>query len=390
MRLLIIICLVTTAIIANGQATSTVRKVVTLLPEQGIYLNSTSNGAFGGKSRVNYKIDLPPNTVEWYYIYSTTPTEGKDQSLGLVAQLTRVVDPTGISAVAVNALRTPSGSGGLIDVYVMGYENRTAFIAKDYWGAWEYDNPGGYEEGRTLNAKQGKKKIDDVLSGTVYIGLKNPHVKDGVNVTIEVAAIIEVQDVDMTVWTAETKEMMYDTYLDDLISGGMSEQVAQSVANCVLEKLVSQYTLSDFANKSESEMNVIGDALEDECMTELKGGVKTEEEEKGATVGRMAWKAYESGDLDKAISYSNKALEYDKTLGWVHGNLGLFYLIKNDALTALDYYLEAITQIKKDKINAKHYFSELIKDIENAKQKYPDLSGYEEIVEQLQRERDNI
>jgi len=379
-----------TAIFANGQATSKVRKVVTLLPEQGIYLNSTSNGAFGGKSRVNYKIDLPPNTVEWYYLYSTTPIEGKNQTLGLAAQLTRVVDPTGISALTINALATPSGSGGLIDLYVMGYDNRTAFMAKDYWGAWEYENPGGYEEGRTLNAKQGKKKIDDVLSGTVYIGLKNPHVKDGVNVTIEVAAIVEVDEVDMTVWTTETKEMIYTSYLDDLILGGMSEQVAQSIANCVLEKLVSQYTLLDFTNKSESEMEVIGVALEDECLTELKGGKKTEEEEKGATIGGMAWNAYESGDLDKAISYSNKALEYDKTLGWVHGNLGLFYLIKNDELTALDYYLEAITQIKKDKINAKQYFSELIKDIENAKQKYPDLSGYEEIVEQLQIERDNI
>ena len=122
----------------------------------------------------------------------------------------------------------------------------------------------------------------------------------------------------------------------------------------------------------------------------MGGGEKTEEEQKGSTVGSMAWSAYENGDIEKAITYSKKALEYDNTLGWVHGNLGLFYLIKNDELTALDYYLDAITQLKKDRLNGKATLQELINDINNAKEKNPNLSGYQEIITQLQSEIDNF
>ena len=213
--------MVTSGIITYGQTTSKVRKVVKLLDEQTIYLNSTSNGALaGGKSRVNYKIDLPANTIKWYYIFSTSPNEGKNQTLSLMAHLSRVIDPTGISAVTLDALATPSGSGGIIDIFIMGYENRTAFMSKDNWGAWEYNDPGGYEEGRTLNARQGKKSIDDVLSGTVFFGIKNPHAKDGVNVTFEAVAIVEEETIFKT--TSSNTQMVFDqtTYNYGNISKG--------------------------------------------------------------------------------------------------------------------------------------------------------------------------
>lgn len=125
-----------TTCILFGQQTTTRREVVTLLHEQSVYLNSTSNGFAGGNSRLDYKIDLPPNTVEWYYMYSTTPTEGMNQSLGLVSQLTRLVDPSGLTALTINQLATPSGSGGVIDAFVMNYNARAAFYEKDMFGAW--------------------------------------------------------------------------------------------------------------------------------------------------------------------------------------------------------------------------------------------------------------
>ncbi|PWL24665.1 MAG: hypothetical protein DCO96_12730 [Fluviicola sp. XM-24bin1] len=323
-------------------------------------------------------------------MYSTTPTEGMNQSLGLVSQLTRLVDPSGLTALTINQLATPSGSGGVIDAFVMNYNARAAFYEKDMFGAWVYDTPGGYQEGTSINARQGKVKIDDIVTGTVYLGLKNPHYKDGVNVTFEAVAIVEYQEMDMSVWTAETKEIMHTAYYDGLIAEGMSHEAANAAANCFLEEMVSNYSLSDFSNMSEAEMEVIGQNIRNKCMTSLGGGEKSEEEKKGSTVGGMAWKAYENGDVDKAITYSEKALEYDPGLSWVHANLGLFSLIKNDELAALDYYLDAIALTKKDILNAEHFFKEYIKDIETAKVRYPELSGYEEILEQLKSELANL
>lgn len=390
MRLLLLLLFALIVNISNSQTTKTVRKVVTLLPEQSIYLNSTSNGYFyGGKSRVKYKIDLPTNTVEWYYIYSTTPNEGDNQNLGLVSQLTRVVDPSGFTSVAVNSLTAPSGTGGLIDVYVMGREQVQAFEEKDAFGAWVYERPGGWPEGTSENARQGKKKIDDVRSGTVYLGLKNPHSKEGVNVTIEVAAIIEEVVVDMTEWSVEKKDQLFTTYRDNL-QGVVSNDVADDVANCFVENLTTTYTPEDVFNKSESEQSELFKSVAAKCVETIQGGPKSENYERAVSYGKLGWSAYENGNLENAISFTLKAIEKDASIGWIKGNLALFYLIKGNLDSSIETYLDAIELIAQDRINAGKVFEELINDINNAKIKYPDLSGYEEILSLLEDEHEKF
>ena len=45
-------------------------------------------------------------------------------------------------------------------------------------------------------------------------------------------------------------------------------------------------------------------------------------------LGNEGWKAYETGDYDKALSYSKEALKIDNSLMYVHYNVALIYLIK--------------------------------------------------------------
>ena len=391
MKTFLLACFIAVSTVSWSQTTEIVREVVTLMPEQSIYLNSTSHGYFkGGKSRTTYKIDLPTNTIEWYYIYSTSPNRSGSQSLNLIKQLSNVLDPTGVTSIAVSAIAAPPGTGGIVDVYVMGYKNYLNFEEKDMFGAWAYSDPGGWPEGKTENARQGTKKIDDVRSGTVYLGLKNPHVEVGVNVTFEVAAIVEKEVVDYSEWSIEVKNQIFNSHKEELIASHIDANVANDIATCFLEKLVNNYSPEDFLDLSEAESNSIGLALEEECLVELRGGPKSAEEQKGETVAGMGWHAYEKGDLEKAITYSKKALEYDPSISWAHGNLGLFYLIKNDEFTALEHYLEAISLAKQDRIHGKEIFVGLIKDIEDAEKAYPDLVDHEEILEQLKVERDNM
>jgi len=387
-KILIILGLFPTNLIV-AQTTTTSRQVQTLLTGQSIYLNGTANGAAGGKSRTYYKIDLPENTVEWYYIYSTSASEGGNKTLELASQLTKLIDPTGLTSVAATSLLAPSGEA-VIDIYVMGYENKGYFMKKDSWGAWEYENPGGYDEGKTVNAKQGKARIDDVKNGTVYIGIKNPSTWNGVNVTIEVAAIVEIEETNLLEWSAETKTDLFNIYKENLTTNGIADNIATDITNCVINKITSTFTPADFSELSESQINEIEKKIANDCVQTLEGGEKTEEQQKGKTYGSLGWKAYENGEIDKAIDYSKKALLKDNSLGWVHANLGLFCLIKNDELTATDYYIEAIIFIKKDILNAKNTFKEIIADINNALIKYPELKGYKEILQQLQQEYEKL
>jgi tetratricopeptide (TPR) repeat protein len=372
-----------------AQTITTSRQVQTLLSGQSIYLNGTANGASGGKSRTYYKIDLPANTIEWYYIYSTSASEGGNKTLELASQLSKLIDPTGLTSIAATSLFAPSGES-VIDIYVMGPENKGYFMKKDSWGAWEYENPGGYDEGKTVNAKQGKARIDDVKNGTVYIGIKNPDTWNGVNVNIEVAAIVEIQETNLSEWSSKTKSELYNTFKENIITNGIDDDIASTISNCIVNKLIITYTPADFSELSENEINQIVEKTGNDCLQSLGAGEKTEEQQKGKTYGSLGWKAYENGEIDKAIDYSKKALLKDNTLGWVHANLGLFYLIKNDELTAIDYYIEAISFIKKNKLDAKSTFKETIDDINNALTKYPELKGYKEIIEQLQQEYNNL
>ena len=70
----------------------------------------------------------------------------------------------------------------------------------------------------------------------------------------------------------------------------------------------------------------------------------------------------------------------------MHGNLGLFYLIKGEELKSFDYYLNAIKYLKLDRLDGKEMMKELIKDIDNALIKFPNMINPLEIRRNLESE----
>ena len=114
------------------------------------------------------------------------------------------------------------------------------------------------------------------------------------------------------------------------------------------------------------------------------------DEENSNKYWELGWKAYEWGEIEIAIDYSKKSIAIDNTLGAVYANLGLFYLIKRDIITANEYYNKAIVNIKKDTENAKYYFKSSIDDINAAITKYPTINGTNEILKKLQSEYDKL
>ncbi|MNY14535.1 hypothetical protein D3C86_1477150 [compost metagenome] len=93
--------------------------------------------------------------------------------------------------------------------------------------------------------------------------------------------------------------------------------------------------------------------------------------------------------MEKAIEYSLKALELHPDLGFVHSNLGLFNLIKGNHDKANDFYIEAIMNFKDEKLSCKKYLKAAIEDIHVAEKKYEEMTGYEAILKELQREFEN-
>lgn len=188
----------------QAQAVKKERRAVQVVPQQTFFINGGARATFDGKSRALFNFTLPPNTVEWYYSFSTTKEEGSNAAIGLLAQMTKLYDPTGITAFATNSILTPSGSG-VCDIYLMDKKNADIFNDKvENWRTQYFYKGSGSRE----NFKNGTVQVKDILSGNWYLGFKNPSATEGFAVTFEIVAIVEeTKTVEKTV--NESKAEMF-------------------------------------------------------------------------------------------------------------------------------------------------------------------------------------
>jgi hypothetical protein len=369
---------------SQAQTTTKTRKVVPILTEQTFYLNGGVRATFGGKSRTYYQIDLPQNTVEWYYIFTTSEGKSSSSGLNLIPQLTRVLDPTGMTGILATSILSPTGSN-TCDIYVMDRRNADAFQSKvDLTGGTYSYNVSGSRE----NYRNGTVQIKNLLNGTHYIGIKNPSSSTGINVKLEVAAIVEETIVDNTSWTVPTKERFSNLFYNNLIQKKIANEIARDISNCMVAKMTTDKTPETYDQMTRNEKESYFESLMTQCSDKYKIK-KTPEQEKAITYGNLGWTAYEEGDIEKCITYSKKALTLDNSLGYVRANLGLCYLLKNDEATATDYYIDALSDFKKDSKTKKNNIEAIIKDIDDALKKNPSIKGASTIKSLFQSELRN-
>ncbi len=171
--------------IGFAQEYEIVRETKKLVDSRDIYLNGGMRSQFGGKSRTYIKIDLPPNTVQWYYSFTTTEGQSGTGNLNLAVQLTGMLaDPSGIASSAVSAIDVPEGVA-TADIYLIDQTNLQPFLNKVGYKH--------YAEGMAENTKQAVVKVDDIRAGSWYLGIMNPSSMNGINLNIEIVAITETR-----------------------------------------------------------------------------------------------------------------------------------------------------------------------------------------------------
>lgn len=162
-----------------------IKETKKLVDSRDIYLNGGMRSQFGGKSRTYIKVDLPPNTVRWYYSFTTTQGQSGTGNLNLAVQLAGMLaDPSGMTSTTVSAIKVPEGVA-TADFYLIDQNNLQPFLNKV-----EYRY---YPEGMVENTKQAVVKIDDIKTGSWYLGIKNPSSMNGININLEIVAITETK-----------------------------------------------------------------------------------------------------------------------------------------------------------------------------------------------------
>jgi hypothetical protein len=167
---------------SNAQTSKQDYMVVPIISQQSFYLKGGSRAMGRSSSRQVLPINLPANTVEWYYTVTTRPHHGQFPNSDLTGQLVKLVDPNrGIAAKA--SVVVPGGSG-VCDVYLMTnplevnrYVNKlpaVSFLMND----------------SREHYISGAVPVKDFLNGSCFLVIRNPSSSRGVNVNIEVTAIV--------------------------------------------------------------------------------------------------------------------------------------------------------------------------------------------------------
>lgn len=350
--------------------------VITLISERHIKLNGGARSQVGGKSRTYIKVDLPQGTKSWYYSYSTYSNQYGTQALNLGIQLMGLVAYGGSYSDVASLIEVPAGTA-TGDVYLLDGNNVDDFISKvdNYGGTFTY-----WSEGSVFNTKNAVVAIDDLTSGTYYLGLKNPGTWDALDIHIEVVAIVD--NSNEGTWTPEYEDLIYDALVEDLTEE-MEFETATEVAACMVEYIVSNYTLEQAASWTEAEQRQLEEQILLECFVEDN---ECENKSQADTYGNLGWTYFEKGDFSNTIKYSKKALEVcPQHMAWVEANIGLSYLVQDSVDMAIEFYVQAIASSKESKFG-KEYLSGALDDLETYSDKYPIIGRHPEIMDLLMLE----
>ncbi|SKA00990.1 hypothetical protein [Sediminibacterium ginsengisoli] len=149
------------------------------------YINSVTN--LTGKTRISFPIILPENTVEWYYTFAATRNKADvdktKQKMKLMADLSKIISLTGALPLGISMLTEPPGAN-YCDVYLISQETNQAFLEKKPFRE--------YAEATRENLMSGVVKIKDCCKvGRYFIGMRNNDLTYGIEVMIEVVAIVQ-------------------------------------------------------------------------------------------------------------------------------------------------------------------------------------------------------
>lgn len=224
--------------------------VVTIAPAQSFYLDSRLMSNLNGRSRVTIPVNLPEGTVRWYYSFAAS--ESKNEPLewvGLAGQLTKLYDRTGIASEMINRLVKPAGTT-VCDIFVLNTEGSLFFENKE-------DDKFIVDKDFSRQNMTGGIVEVWVKNRRPVLGLSNPSIKTGINVKIEISAVVSKSKPTIptflkeTTWNKNQKEDLWIkmSYAFD----GKKNSQTDAVTLCAIDSFAHHYTFQEYALMTESE-----------------------------------------------------------------------------------------------------------------------------------------
>lgn len=259
MKLFLAFLVVISPVICICQSIEKTYRTVQVIKENEFYLNGGRISMVGGKSRLRFKVPLPSNTVKWYYAFTTEEGDNPTKQIQLFTKLTRAVDTYGITELALNELMSPKGTG-ICDVYITNTENSNVFMEKS-----DYLLLGGksllhHKSAFRGNSSRDVVPIDNISHDDIWICFKNPSPSIGVNVKLEVVAIVEETNL-IKEWTGENKQFVFDLCYEQWNDF--------DYCSCVVENLVYKISFSEMIDLANFEGEILMNKIDEICTESL-------------------------------------------------------------------------------------------------------------------------
>ena len=245
--------------------------VLTLTPPQSFYLDSRIVSQINGRSRLTIPVQLPEGTIRWYYSFVALESKNEPMEwVGLAAQLTKLVDKTGISAAFISRFVSPTGTAAC-DIYVLDTEGGKFFEEKED-KKWQYDR-----NTSRLNMTGGV--VESYVSKPNFVvGMSNPSLKSGINIRIEITAIVaklspkynanrQLRDASSEpLWSGAQREAFYNDFQSSF-EGKMTPSVSE-VSMCMMSKVIHYFTPKEFDAKAKVEKEALVSWIKKDCYVE--------------------------------------------------------------------------------------------------------------------------
>lgn len=279
------------SLITYGQDYKEAQTVQKIADESFMLNNGFNSTVLGGTSRVAYKIQLPQNTGSWIYWITTSLNE---QNSSIISGITKKIFATALTSAAavssaytggttlvlsnyiINNIEIPLGASA-ISLYILDDENANLFLNKK---PFSY-----YSEGTIERQNQFKFATNQLYNNYFNIGIQNTStMQRAVYVNLQVYATViddklipppnssnNTIDNNRNIesegnWSQEIIRKMYNRWYNysnyDL---NLSEEIANNIAICTKDKIISTRTVSDYESLDKKEWNKYVHQLYNEC-----------------------------------------------------------------------------------------------------------------------------
>ncbi len=258
----------------NGYAQEGNLKTVTVLKSQKRYLSGI--GGLNGVSKLVIPINLPENTVSWYYAFSALDDKSESQKTDLIFNLGSIIlkaytgNWVGVIPGILKTISPPPGTQTCDVYHFPNYAEAEKFERTAIFKEYSYVVPSTQ---KGLSSGYGEITQSPYLKGTQYLGLANPTLAKGVLVSIEVVALVW-EEVKINGWSRAQRENFFNylksSFLLSEAGNLMDNEQLNIFCQCFVSKMIDQYQPESFRSMTNYEIKQKLEGLGKSCIDEIK------------------------------------------------------------------------------------------------------------------------